>query len=449
VAVSELHRRLDYLVAYSSQLIFVSGESLSQQQKALQGFIAQQHENTEVAFLNGEPTNSDRDYREQIMLQLLDNPAQRNTQSLAHLTQYLNGQVLICICSAQHLSNQILQELWDLVIHCRESQGTVHLNVVLFGESDWAAKAKQWLPERNQDKPVLLSNEIIEENVQPESDLERLIAQKREQFAQRLAKRNQPTEKTTAVIQTLWFKIFVSAVFVLTFAAILAWQYPQTIPFYSTDTESVQEIQSAQEINSPPTQETLDTPTESEALSTVATSDSEESQELDDQRPVADWNEAVKKAQSKQTAETLDAETVQEQSAIIENSGTDVDQKGIELTTPETDTIEQSDNVVAAEKLNPLMDLAPSQYVIQLSAMSSKALADAFVKQNMLDEKHWRYTTIRFGGDWYVIVYQAVFESIEEAQTAVEALPPSLKALRPFVKSVKQVQEEIALADPS
>lgn len=30
---SELHERLEYLVNYSSQLIFVSGESIAQQQK--------------------------------------------------------------------------------------------------------------------------------------------------------------------------------------------------------------------------------------------------------------------------------------------------------------------------------------------------------------------------------------------------------------------------------
>ena len=32
---SELHERLEYLVNYSSQLIFVSGESIAQQQKPL------------------------------------------------------------------------------------------------------------------------------------------------------------------------------------------------------------------------------------------------------------------------------------------------------------------------------------------------------------------------------------------------------------------------------
>ena len=41
---SELHERLEYLVNYSSQLIFVSGESIAQQQKTLEAFVFQQHD---------------------------------------------------------------------------------------------------------------------------------------------------------------------------------------------------------------------------------------------------------------------------------------------------------------------------------------------------------------------------------------------------------------------
>ena len=48
---NELHERLEYLVNYSSQLIFVSGDSIAQQQKTLEAFVFQQHDDTEIAYL--------------------------------------------------------------------------------------------------------------------------------------------------------------------------------------------------------------------------------------------------------------------------------------------------------------------------------------------------------------------------------------------------------------
>ena len=51
---SELHSRLEYLVNYSSQLIFVSGDSIAEQQRTLESFVFQQSDNTELAFITAE-----------------------------------------------------------------------------------------------------------------------------------------------------------------------------------------------------------------------------------------------------------------------------------------------------------------------------------------------------------------------------------------------------------
>ena len=43
--LSELQHRLEHLVSYSSQLIFVSGDTIGQQQRTLEAFLSQQNEN--------------------------------------------------------------------------------------------------------------------------------------------------------------------------------------------------------------------------------------------------------------------------------------------------------------------------------------------------------------------------------------------------------------------
>ena len=68
---SELHSRLEYLVNYSSQLIFVSGDSISEQQRTLESFVFQQSDNTELAFITAEPDMQVTDYRGTLCKQLL------------------------------------------------------------------------------------------------------------------------------------------------------------------------------------------------------------------------------------------------------------------------------------------------------------------------------------------------------------------------------------------
>lgn len=483
MAITELHRRLDYLVAYSSQLIFVSGESLAQQQGSLQTFIAQQHESTEIAFLNGDAHYCDADYRNNICQQLFNAKHAEHGGSLTDLIgrqENLKGQVLICICAAEHISHSLLQELWDLVIFSRASCPELHLNVILFGQTQWANQAKQWLGENNQSRPILLSNEVIETNQAKESELERLIAQKRAHFAQRIAQRHRPQsggEQRQSVIQTLWFKLLISGIFLLTFAAILAWQYPQTLTFLSAHnpTGSAADMHSGEtpSAEEPATQSTVQTVTGNNAstmenLVQEATPDEsaqqtqplqqtgtgvqpQPSQQInaqqeslalpEDQRRVTNWSDEVEKIQQQSKQRMEGASEQKSATALIDGSG---------QTTPAQNGPPSSDNTTNQadiDETNPLLLLPADKYVIQLSAMSNPDAIQQFVASHQLNQAIWRYTTIRFGGEWHVIVYSQVFDTIEQGQAHIKTLSVDLQNTKPFIKSTKQVQEEIALAD--
>ena len=190
---NELHERLEYLVNYSSQLIFVSGDSIAEQQKTLEAFVFQQHDDTEIAYVAAQDEMDLSDYRRQLCRQLLGQVVGSFVRPLNELLSELNnhnGPILIAITQAHNLPDIILQELWDLVLQSRFAGNKQHLNVLLFANTAWAENAKQWLPAKNTETPLIISSQSVM-NAAPviQSDLDKMIASRREAFQAHLDKR--------------------------------------------------------------------------------------------------------------------------------------------------------------------------------------------------------------------------------------------------------------------
>ena len=232
MVVSELQSRLEHLVTYSSQLIFISGDSIASQQRSVQSFIAQQSDSTEIAFINAEARLSLADYRQQITTQLLGPNRARTARPLNELLAPLNehdGPILIFICQAEHLPRPVLQELWELVLQSRFAGNRQHLNVLLFGESTWAEEAKAWLPANNREKPLLLSTESVSASPPPASELDQLIAQKRADFERRLSDREQQTYVVPDKAKKWPLILMASLSFVALFGAAMTWLYQDQV----------------------------------------------------------------------------------------------------------------------------------------------------------------------------------------------------------------------------
>ncbi|MCF2947628.1 DamX protein [Paraglaciecola aquimarina] len=90
-----------------------------------------------------------------------------------------------------------------------------------------------------------------------------------------------------------------------------------------------------------------------------------------------------------------------------------------------------------------LMALDKGRFVIQIAAMSNFDLLLEYVTDKKLSEHLWLYKTQRYGGDWYVLIYNQSFTSIEKARLKIEQLPADFLDNTPFAKSVNQVQQEI------
>lgn len=224
--MSELQERLEHLVNYSSQLIFVSGDSIAQQQRALEDFLSMQKENTEISYFTSELSMESPDFRRIICRQLLGQKVGSFVRPLKELLKDLHqqpGPYLLCIKQAQTLPNAFLQELWDWVTESKTQSQNHHVNVILFGETAWAEKAKKWLPKRNSSRPVLLSTQSIDSAKFDVNALESLMAEERPSFSLALFKRD---EFSPPIVTQKWFIVSILVLLLSVFIGLMSWQYP-------------------------------------------------------------------------------------------------------------------------------------------------------------------------------------------------------------------------------
>ncbi|WP_318481556.1 AAA family ATPase [Photobacterium leiognathi] len=81
-------------------------------------------------------------------------------------------------------------------------------------------------------------------------------------------------------------------------------------------------------------------------------------------------------------------------------------------------------------------------YAIQLSASMSWNETKAFVKKNKVQSSTAIYKTRRDGKIWFIVI-SGDYKTAKQARTAIRALPNELKALRPWPKPYKKIQQEI------
>lgn len=447
--VSQLHERLEHLVNYSSQLIFVSGDTIAQQHRNLESFLAQQDEQSEIAYVQLEAGMEDADLRRNVFRQLVGtsvNTYVRPFNELLHSLNQYDGPVLICITQAQLMSDTILHELWDLVLQSRFANNKAHLNVILFAKTVWAETAQQYLPARNSSQPILLANESfssLDDN--QGSELERLIAAKRAAFTERMNSRANRLHLPVNALRSPWFIGVMVILFCVLFISLVAMQYPEQVRRFAQifktldapvviaasepDVNSLQDIQALADVSGVNTQVLLTEITPIISSSTVV-----EESPLIDNVPglVMSWSES--QTQLQVAKQTLAAETlVAQQPSALSQAKPSSPAAMIE-----------TQIMIDASRIFSISD---THFAIQLAGMSSAETLNDFIIANALEDQSWLYETQRYGGSWYVVLLNNDYSSIQEARRAVNSLPPEVQALSPFIKSISAIKNEILIAD--
>jgi DamX protein len=447
--VSQLHERLEHLVNYSSQLIFVSGDTIAQQHRNLESFLAQQDEQSEIAYVQLEEGMEDADLRRNVCRQLVDtsvNTYVRPFNELLHSLNQYDGPVLICITQAQLMSDAILHELWDLVLQSRFANNKAHLNVILFAETVWSETAQQYLPARNSSQPILLANESFSSlDDHQGSELDRLIAAKRAAFSERMNSRENGLHLPVNVLRSPWFIGVMVLMFCLLFTSLVAMQYPEQVQRFAQifktldapaviaasepDVNSLQDIQALADVSGVNTQVLLTETTPIISSSTVV-----EESPLIDNVPglVMSWSES-------QTQLHVAKQTLATQMLVAQPSS------ALSQAKPTSSAaIIDTQIMIDASKIFSISD---THFAIQLAGMSSAETLNDFIIANALEDQSWLYETQRYGGSWYVVLLNNDYSSIQEARRAVNSLPPEVQALSPFIKSISAIKNEILIAD--
>ncbi|MFQ3206044.1 MAG: DamX protein [Glaciecola sp.] len=524
--MSELQERLEHLVNYSSQLIFVSGDSIAQQQRTLENFLAVQKENTEISYFTSEITMESPDFRRIICRQLLGQKVGSFVRPLKELLKDLHeqpGPFLLCIKQAQTLPNAFLQELWDWVTESKTQSPNHHVNVILFGETAWAEKAKKWLPKRNSNRPVLLSTQSVDSTKFDVNALETLMAEERPTFSLDLFRRN---EFSPPVVTQKWFIVGVLILLFSVFVGLMTWQYPEHVKsllqtgklpsdatINSDQLALLNEQLDRQLEKKEDTSDIAQSTAEVEPLSTAnkiqpssASDSNEDSADL-----VTSWDAAKQTSSDKMNSlkENInDQRTAKEQEAAsltnLEQSALTQEGLNIDVTedyladtagdfaVPDIISVEQLDATLGKELLAPsqeeqvamealafankvdeesllntpekvatsvtkeptterffefaeeaLLAYPEPAILLQLSGIQNRNVLDEFIADNQLQDLVWIYQTTRYGGAWYVVLFNQRFDSVNEAREAVELLPSSVRSTEPFAKDLRQIKLEI------
>lgn len=453
-----LQERLNYLVNYSSQLIFVGGDTLSSQTKALESFLFQQGENTEIAYIVAEPDTEISELRFDLCKQLLGHASQFYHRPLNECLASLNnfdGPVMIAITRAERMPKQLLQELWELVLQSRFAGNKQHLNVILFADKRWATEAKTWLPANNSGTPLLLSTQQAS-LYKAMPDAQQISTAHTHIKARALATTSELEhdieQRPLASMGAFWAAT--TLIFICAFIGVTVWQKGDELSalFAPLSPESNETQTTQASTVSKQTHSEAEPQNKTQANSGFASHQTVLNWEQNKTAKTVRLNEPVLEVVAPTTAKTQNSEA---------SNLPDEDLKSTELPTQNTritntqvsETAAYSNEEEALRILPNKQSLArsgsfkPNHFALQFAGFKNPTALAQFRKNNALESITTVYRTQRYGGDWYVLVHKPVYKTPTEARKALYALPNFATKSETFVKSTNAIIKELSLTN--
>lgn len=491
---SDLLKRLEHLISYSSGLTFIKTDPQAPaQSQTIDMLLAEQSENIDLAVLKVHEDMAADDFRRQLAQQVFGPNNAHTGQSIPTMLHPL-GQfteaLLICISQGENLPEVVLQECWQLVTTHNNQSDHARVNVLIFAHSAWAEQATNRLPSSGLMRPVMLSIQGASTTARPEliqgSELEQLISHKRQAFAQRLLDRDAPVAVAPSlpVLKKPWFLWLVGILFVVIFGAILLLQYPQ-FPDKILDPQGKGVFPG--KVSAPAKQGEKATPqniaTPSKAPSPTEPQNTPQMKPQDIPEPkqdalVSTWQSETARIDqaalptspndklANQTTSPLNPPSQPVEHKRTTRGSTDVQVGALPRPSPERaippklEVTTQADLTTPASQqpLAPpgnikgpsysndesaLLALKPEGYVLQIIGLASRQAMEDYVLSNQLKPFVWIYQTQLGDKDWYVLLNNQYYPSLAAAVRAISALPRSMRQVTPFPKNVDKVQQEI------
>ena len=396
---------------------------------------------------------------------------------------------MISVFQAEKMPIKLVKELWDLVLQSRFANNKQNLNVLLMGLSDWAESAKSSLGAKSKEQPIVLTSQI---DIQPAkshefSDVESFIQDKRKKFAQRIKERSHKTFEAKPIYKKWWMATLLSLFFLVVFIGMLGWQYSEKVSAmrsYVTDYISPQEqtvvpsdVSESELVQQLFSTQTAQVASQFDRTTLVSENIPNLTKVGIKELLVTDWNSAIIKLneqsnkvllQSYNIDEKLNTQTnrslVPKQPAIVEDieAQTDtVNDYQIEdkfkvnitpISSQKGERLANTEQIQTTAFLKPepgmLLALPNKHFVIQIAAMANIIILQDYVREQQLSQQLWLYKTQRYNVDWFVLLKNQHFSSIEAARVEIINLADAVLKNTPFVKSIEQVKQEISVSEP-
>jgi DamX protein len=453
MVAASLQERLNYLVNYSSQLIFIGGDTLASQTKALEGFLFQQGENTEIAYVVAEPQTELPEYRHQLCQQLLGQARHLYQRPLNECLASLNnfeGPVMIAITRAEFIPKKLLQELWELVLQSRFGGNKQHLNVVLFADKAWAKEAKSWLPENNSGAPLLLSTQ--QASLYKANDPSGLHFRSSHPASTSTAlTEHQIEQRPLFSMGAFWAALVL--LLLCSFAGIAIWQKGDELSALFSPLDSSLASSSEEPLNrsvkSEPHTQSQSITEKGQALVAGAVNIEQEDFEKEDSafQTVINWEDRPKNAKQIQNTVIKQTATVEKPLANSQlNEQKDKSSNTFlapQISTPSDSRTNTSFNIPENAQQIPQYD--PDRFAIQFAGFQKIEALERYRATNKLIDSSEIYTTHRYGAKWYVVIHSELYDSIEQARNAITGLPDLSNKNSAFVKSTNSINQELRL----
>ena len=489
MAASEPNNRLDYLISYSSQLVFVCSDKILQQSQVVESFLAHKNEQADLALLTADEFTPLVTYREKLFRQLVSQSQTADfNRPLNQLLEPLNNHnspILISVFQAEKLPMKLVKELWDLVLQSRFANNKQYLNVLLMGLSDWAEPAKSSLGAKSKEQPIMLTSQS---DIQPAathelSDLESFIQDKRMKFAQRIEDRSYKSYEAKPIYKKWWGATLFGLCFLVVFTGILGWQYSEKVSvmltyvtnYISPQEQTVEPSNVAELAQEPVSIQTTQVPPQFIQATVVPKKIPNLTKVNIKKLLVTDWSTASTKLeeqsnnvllQSSNFDEKLDTQTklalVPKQPPIVEDLKAQTDSandyqiedkvKFAPISPQRKERLANTEQVETTGFLTPdpsmLLTLPNKHFVIQIAAMANISNLQDYVRDQQLSQQLWLYKTQRYNGDWFVLLKNQHFSSREAARAEIINLTDSMLENTPFIKDIRQIKQEISISRP-
>ena len=488
----ELLDRLRLLTRFGSNLINVSGPKGAGKTWIAQRYLEAWSQDKNQSLLMCHPNQSDDQKRAILLNQIVSDPLfnERDpiVDSFARLIQDQACDVVMVIDDAHLLSENLLAELWTLVLEAQLNPAW-NINIILFTTGDDLEPVLTRLSYGQEHKPVALDIDPLTEK-EAETFAELLVVKYASEAGVK-KKIRQAVKKTPPLPGALMAlgerkmerKIIIRSIvgspaIITAFAVLLLllvaggyfWLFNQPVPEVQTEQTEIAEVSEPSE-TAEPTVLPASQPSAEEPAMTGSVSEQEESgqkegavddadalppvltdnlatvgQSDDGQRVVVPSNVVDALLEGKNDVDT----------SMIDNAVADAEQRATE----QTNIIEETNEPVEApdqpvEVIPPpvitfsfakdeLKAVPAGNYTLQLAALLSLEEVQDFITYHQLEDQVRIYPTVRNEIEWFIVTYKD-FPSIQQARDARLLLPESIQILEPWAKSIRQVHRELEL----